>query len=522
MKLSINVGIASIGIVCGVTHASTPPIGPLLIMNNASPLGQPKYQLAAYTGSLNPPVLTQISQLNVSTRSMSDLVSSGGNAAPRMINVMNSQANTPFYGFLSGSLVANGYMATPIVSSAVTASANSPAAQPFSLGVSSAFSIGNSNANSSQTHNVGLTDIAELCQRYGAMTGVVSVPGYAYGGGFNVWQWPSTNGPSFEAITLPYTQAVAAIEPSMRWMLQPLALAEFLIANPIVIANKGLYWPVTYWNYSGSGPTTLNSLSFIPLVMMYSQVNNVSTWLNQTITEDNLVQWSSCWTTIQSANTYLNFNALSCETPSVKNTAQQLITVVQNPLPLFNTLHNWFVNNVGIQFAAANTVSSTAITSVMTMYGANANSPITSAKTGSSYNQAYATLLTKLGTPAVSATLNPATITSVAVPSAGSTGSAMTTEYFDALGVYIPLLMADPCNNIQANPKLTGSPYFYPGMVVNTWVEQNNQWVMGNGATQQINYSGGQAASEFGQAQQVTDFDPRKSMMSDYYNLLSY
>ncbi len=557
MKLRLlTIGLA----LSGFAYAASPS-GPLFFMNLFGPLGQPQYQLVAYTGSLTPPVSTQVSTLTMNTTDI--FQSANWSYYNPYETALATTKTTPFYGFLTGSLVANGYMATSLVTAAPSSTST---IQPFLLGISSGVTIGH-NASAGTTTTVGLTDIAELCKRFGFATAHVTVNQYCWGG---LQRWFShekliaaaCSRTSFDVLTFPFVMPLnqkISTFPSTDGR----TMAQYWFSMPIVLfnsnSNLSVYEPTAwmYWdNNNGQVSTTLNALSFMPLcVSEYAQVQNISAILGQPITADqiilspncngvysiasgNLIDQDQCCSNESCDGNYVNCYGipaclslfpkvgLGLLSPDMITTAQ-----LRSADSFFQDLFTWFDNNVNFTFpdiitlkkelASNSPVNIGTYTSLMSMYGASPNSSVTSASTGTPYNQAYANLLTKLGTPAVSATLNPATITSVAVPSAGSTGSAMTTEYFDTLGVYIPLLMADPCNKIKLSPHQTGAPFYYPGMVVHAWVKSKNEWVMGNGATQQINYSGGQAASEFGQAQ-VTDFDPRKSMMSDYYNLLSY
>lgn len=514
MKLTIRLYVLLISTLCGTSQTASS--GPVFIMNVANPLFQPQYQLATYTGSLAAPITTQTSNLVVTVNPIFWTSTWGMGQGYKQVTALTAEANTPFYGFLEGSLVANGYMASPLT----------PSSSLFSLAVSAAFTMGNS--------SVGLTDLTELCQRYGFVSAFVSMPGFVYGGlARKHKRWMANYGiyNQIDILTFPFTLPLdtASTSNCSGWCTVGATgfptLSELWFASPIMINGNKPYLPTTHWQYWdtegwGAASTGLNALSVLPLGTSYKQISNALAWFNQSITEDSILYRAP--SLIGQVSFEQQLKALSCEIPypgTIKKTQAQ-VTIIQNPISSFNDMHTWLVENIGIAFASPVAPLADLPRSFMTMNGANTTSKISSSKSGLPYNKAYADMLAALSKPAISVQLNPSTISSVAIPGA-STSAISTTLYFDTLGVYLPLLMADPCSTMQTNTSQTVSPYYYPGMVAYTWVRKQGRWTIGNGATQQINYSGGQQDEEFG-AIKETDFDPQKSMMTDFYSILSF
>lgn len=490
--------------------------GPVFIANIANPFFQPQYQLVFYTGNLTIPVSTETATITRMSGTFYNML--GNTAAFGQVTgpVLTTQGPLSYYGFLEGSLVANGYTCIALTS----------IAEPINVALSSSFPLKNS------TTQVGLTDIAELCQRYGFATGLVTLPA-AYtpvDPQKNIKVQPVT-GP-FKLLTLPLSLPLS--QSAMVGMRngQPTnsyaygngmpTLPEAWFATPLMAYNNTLYEMMTYWQFGYMNKNTplLQSLSVLPLCTSYQQIKNALFTATMPVSG---VNPDFTWTTLDTltpSSRASQIKALSSEVPypnpGVNQTSAQ-VTVVNNPLGVFKDLHTWFVNNVGLQFYLPTKPSPALPHSLVSINDIGATN---------TYNKAYAGMLQSLAKPKnlmqVSTSNMTSLLTSVAIPVAGSEeGSTMTTACFDATGVYIPLLMADPAVSVQANSHQTASPYYYPTMSAYGWIQKNNKWVVGNTASQQISYAGGKANQEFGMTQE-TDFDPQKSMMSDFYDALSF
>jgi len=309
--------------------------------------------------------------------------------------------------------------------------------------------------------SVGLADLTELCQRYGGYIPFVT----QMGGGFNT-KYGNTGYDFMNLMTLPAAQ-------------------PFKGNNWIGVAY------VTYYNYVttalvpsnnfGASSLFFSSFTVMPFVLSSQQQSM--------------------------------FQSLIKNAPD-KTVFAQTLPVSSSSLSQFAQLQNWFSTNVNIQFSINGFASMPS--SLMSMNGVTPTQP---------YNAAYKSMLDSLYKVPVSVV---PTLANFVLPALF--GITSVTQYNNVFGndtFFVPLMMADPLwatAQVKSSPTASGFtvPYEYPLMKVYAWQGSNSGWTVAEQPAQKIGYAGDITINAGGGITSGTDFDPRKSPMSDFYSMLSF
>lgn len=494
---------------------------------------------------------------------------------------------TSYVGVFNGSLVANGYV--------TNLNSSNNVAQSCTMGLSGSYAINTPSVQSdpyaTAGFNVGLADLSELCQRYGVNTSVIVQP---------INQGCTNIGPNY-VLTLPVTNSLAltVFDDNYCDVGSNLLAVPYQVNS--TQNGAGIYAPGWAWIGAGKDwvplsytvPSSMLSYTIIPALLsvqnmqtLYDLLSGLTTvgegvtagYLNYTrfqaptnstllgvpqATGGGIVSIGyseladTSLTNVGIFNSVTGFwdissfgRGLACAESSSSLSSSLLklknaplvaqYTVLQNPLPQFAQLYQWFMGNVNMQFSVSG-FPSTLPNSLVSMNGVTTTQP---------YNAAYNQMLTALTTPA--ATVIPATTNFTTPTSLGGSIAGQNT-LFDAGMFFVPLMMADPlwmtvskvqnkisvdnvlpdgrrvgpndvavADNIWENVKGSGYevPYEYSSMQVYEWQYENGAWVPGEVAVQKVSCSGDVNKNFNGGLKATTDFDPRKSPMSSFYNEL--
>lgn len=372
-----------------------------------------------------------------------------------------TQQNINLLGFLEGSLVGNGYSTNYQHSTQST--------QPVQIGLSGTF---NTTTQNNAYSAVGITDLTELCQRY---SGYVAF--FQYFSAYYIY-WGLQAGASGSFLSLPASIRLSesdSTDPSKN------VLESFYLYAPGVKSILTVMLPKNSGDVGYS--LTFNSYNLVPFLVSEQQKNIFSSIIKNE------------------------------KYPSVFGTP---LSFGQNALPQFLQLQNWFTTNINIQFSLTGFPSSNMPSGLMSMQGVNPTQP---------YSVAYKNMLDSVYTLPVS--LAP-TSNSFTLPALF--GAAAVTQYNQVFGndtFFVPFMMADPlwttaAAQSSANTSGFTTSYEYPQMKLYAWQQQQNSWVPAEVPAQKVGYAGDVTTNAGGGITLGTDFDPRKSPMSDFYTMLSF
>ncbi len=512
-KLFLKVLSTSLYLGCCISQAATP----IFIINTANPLFQPQYQLIAYSGNgtLQVPASSMTTTTTAVTLEVGPCYKGYGVpnswTAPKTYTVICLQtkgsSTKPFYylGFSTRSLIGNGY---------IEASLNS--SNQFSIAISGGVPLIDQ-ANQQDTIQIGLADMTEMCQRYGAYTSFGTMNDLYNCGGGGLTE-PSTTG--FPVIAFPRVTL---------WDHGPLPWS-----NPTVLYNQKINTLVAGWQYSYNSAyaTTLNSMMMIPMCI------SVQSMLNAQDLTHNYFNCLGSYSTINDAVCYFGgdpsnvsyygsnaygvsflplFNAFSCDTSAASVNVPNF-NVVKKPVAQFSSFYNWFTSTIGLEIINRKTP----LTGEMSFSAVGMNNVSPTQPFSSAYKSMLTSMYTTLGTTTPN-------LSNFVLPTATTTLPTLTQVFSQGI-IAVPLFIADPGlsanltsqNSVNSITETTtqGSPYEYPGMALWQWTLQSGQWVIADGSQQKISYGEGPKNDYEGLT--MTDYNPQKSMMSDFYNILSF